>query len=107
MKTTPPNNPSLRRAIRLLLGLSLASSAAVQAQFVQAVTQANGDTDRPEAQFTGNTVDIRNGGTLIRAGYTVPHFGPRALCMTDRAHEWNAVATNVAIPRTSVARPTS
>ena len=98
MKTTPPNNPSLRRAIRLLLGLSLASSAAVQAQFVQAVTQANGDTDRPEAQFTGNTVDIRNGGTLIRAGYTVPHFGPRALCMTDRAHEWNAVATNVAIP---------
>jgi hypothetical protein len=78
--------------------LALASSAVAHAQVIKAVSQANGDTDRPEAQFTGNMVDIKNGGTLVRAGYTVPLFGPRALCMTDRAHEWNAAATNVAIP---------
>ena len=90
----------LSSSLRLCLGLvlALASAGVVRAQVIQSVAQANGDTDRPEAQFTGATVDIKNGATLIRAGYRVPLFGPRALCMADRAHEWNAVATNVAIP---------
>lgn len=88
----------------LWLGLAL-SAVPAQAQVIQAVNQANGDTDRPTAQFTGNTVDIRNGGTLLRSGYRVPSFGARALCMTDRTHEWNAAATNVAIPPYLVGAP--
>ena len=98
MKTSKSTQARTGVQLGLWLGLALSSGAALQAQVIQSVAQANGDTDRPAAQFTGNVVDIRNGGTLLRAGYRVPVFGARALCMTDRIHEWNAAATNVVIP---------
>ena len=98
MKTSKSTHARPGAQLGLWLGLALSSGAALQAQVIQSVAQANGDTDRPAAQFTGNTEDIRNGGTLLRAGYRVPVFGARALCMTDRIHEWNAAATNVVIP---------
>ncbi len=104
MKNTLPSSHG-KRAKALCLGLLLACTPIAMAQVVKAVSQANGDTDRPEAQFTGNTVDIKNGATLIRAGYKVPLFGPRALCMTDRAHEWNAAATNAPIPPYLIGAP--
>jgi hypothetical protein len=98
MKTSKSTHARPGAQLGLWLGLALSSGAVLQAQVIQSVAQANGDTDRPAAQFTGNVVDIRNGGTLLRSGYRVPLFGARALCMTDRIHEWNAAATNVVIP---------
>ncbi len=105
MKTSKSTHARTGVQLGLWLGLALSSGAGLQAQAIQSVTQANGDTDRPAAQFTGNTVDIRNGGTLLRSGYRVPLFGARALSMTDRIHEWNVAATNVAIPPYLVGAP--
>jgi hypothetical protein len=58
------------------------------------VTQLNGDTDRPEAKFSGQTFTVVNGSSTLRSDYTVPRFGEDVLAMTDRLHEWNAVGTN-------------
>ncbi|MFM7815585.1 MAG: hypothetical protein ACKPGI_01315, partial [Verrucomicrobiota bacterium] len=103
MRTQHPQSHWIRAILGA--GFTFASAALAEAQVINAVIQTNGDTDRPEAQFTGNVVDIRNGSTLIRAGYEVPLFGARALSMTDRAHEWNAAAGNVPIPSYLAGKP--
>jgi fibronectin type 3 domain-containing protein len=81
-----------------LLAFLPGSSAALQAGLIKQVTQANGDTDRPEAKFSGQTFNVVNGSSTLRTNYTAPRFGEKALAMTDRLHEWNRASTNLPLP---------
>ncbi len=65
---------------------------------ILAVVEKNGDADREPAKFTGLTFDIKNGATLVQAGYTVGRFGEDAKAMTDRAHDYGASSATVPLP---------
>ncbi|MBL9170160.1 MAG: fibronectin type III domain-containing protein [Verrucomicrobiales bacterium] len=68
------------------------------AGLITTVTQLNGDTDRPDAKFTGQRFDVINGGTTLRTGYTVPSYGENVLAMTDRIHEHNSATADLPLP---------
>jgi hypothetical protein len=68
------------------------------AGLITTVTQLNGDTDRPDAKFTGQQFDVINGGTTLRTGYTVPSYGENVLAMTDRIHEHNSATAELPLP---------
>jgi hypothetical protein len=78
----------------LLVALLCSGVAPLWGGIITSVTQLNGDTDRPEPKFSGQTFNVVNGSTTLLRDYTVPRFGENALAMTDRLHEWNSVGTN-------------
>jgi hypothetical protein len=81
--------------------LAAACAAAVAAQAapnIQGVVQNNGYTDRPPAKMTGETFDIMNGATLVKAGYTVGLFDVGAKAMTDRAHAYIGASATLPLP---------
>lgn len=82
------------------LGLVASVIMGQGAGLITQLTQINGDTDRPVAQYTGQTVNILGGP----ANYTVPVYGQGVRGMTDRLHVHVGASADVQLPDYLVGR---
>lgn len=74
------------------------ATASCFGQLITSVIQANGRTDRPNPQWTGQTFEQWINGTRQAYTYTVPFFGEEARSMPDRLFQYNGASTTLALP---------
>lgn len=98
VNTAPRFIPSRFAAASLGLFASLMVTQA--AGLITDITQVNGDTDRPPAKYTGQTLNILGGP----ANYTVPAYGQGVRGMTDRLHVHAGASASVPLPDYLVGR---